>query len=111
MNYQGSDKYCDVILKGEIPIKKVYESAAVLAFHHTEPTHPVHVVVIPKKHILSLGDINDLSEEESAELIGVLADLSKKITKEYGAARVVTNLGDYQESKHLHFHIISDSNL
>lgn len=48
------DRYCDEALSGRTPIKKVVETDNVLAFHHTRPFYPVHVVVIPKRHIGSL---------------------------------------------------------
>src|SRR5437899_2933620 len=49
--YTGTDFYCDVALKGTVALRKEYESDAVLAYHHTRPFWPVHIVVIPKKHI------------------------------------------------------------
>ena len=48
------DFYCDEALSGHTPIKKVAETDNVLAFYHTKPHWPVHIVVIPKKHIPSL---------------------------------------------------------
>ena len=53
MDYHGADFYCDVALKGLVPIKKEYESDQVLAYWHTRPYWPVHIVVIPKRHISS----------------------------------------------------------
>ena len=47
MTYSGVDFYCDVALKGEIPLQKEYESEYVLAYHHTKPHWPVHIVVVP----------------------------------------------------------------
>ena len=109
--YNGNDFYCDVVLKGGIELRKEYESDAVLAFHHTNPYCPVHIVVIPKKHIASF---TALSEEDSpilSEIITVLQQLARKVELEHGAARILTNLGTYQDSKHLHFHISSGTPL
>lgn len=49
MSYTGNDFYCDVVLKGGVPLKKEYESDQVLAYHHTSPHWQVHIVVVPKK--------------------------------------------------------------
>ncbi len=106
MDYQGTDFYCDVALKGEVPLEKEYESDTVLAFRHTRKSFPEHVVVIPKKHIASLLTLTKEEEPILLEMISVIQTLAAKMTAEHGAARVLTNLGDYQDSKHLHFHII-----
>ena len=47
----SKDFYCDEVLRGRTTVEKVLETENVLAFHHTRPFYPVHVVVIPKKHI------------------------------------------------------------
>src|SRR5690606_22876291 len=51
-----SDFYCDEVLSGKTPIQRQHETERVLAFHHTRPAYPVHIVVIPKLHIPSLVD-------------------------------------------------------
>ena len=78
------DYYCDEVLSGRTPVKVVRETGNVLAYHHTRPFWPVHIVVIPKRHISSLITL-----------------------EEHGACRVLTNLGKYQDSKHLHWHVSS----
>jgi histidine triad (HIT) family protein len=107
MSYQGTDFYCDIAIPGKVELKKEYESENVLAYHHTKPFWPVHIVVIPKKHISSF---TTLSEEETPillEIVEVIKRLAAKVQEEQGAARILTNLGEYQDSKHLHFHISS----
>lgn len=107
MDYSGNDFYCDVALKGKIPLKKEYESENVLAYHHTRPFWPVHIVVVPKKHISSFTALTKEDEPILLEIIEVLKNLATKVEKEHGAARILTNLGKYQDSKHLHLHISS----
>ena len=107
IDYSGSDFYCDVALKGLVPLKKEYESEQVLAYHHTRPFWPVHIVVIPKKHIASLATFTEADTPIMIELLEVLRSLAARIAREHGAARVLTNLGSYQDSKHLHFHVNS----
>ena len=105
--YRGNDFYCDVALKGLVPLKIEYESEHVLAFHHTRPFWPAHIVVIPKKHISSLATFTEADTPIMLELLEVLKTLAARVECEHGAARVLTNLGSYQDSKHLHFHVNS----
>lgn len=107
MNYSGTDFYCDVALKGKVSLKIEYESDSVLAYHHTKPGWPVHIVVVPKKHIADFISAVESEKDILTELVDVLTKLSKKVKEKHGAARILTNLGDYQDSKHLHFHVSS----
>jgi len=107
MMYVTNDFYCDEVLSGRTPVKKVFETAEVLAFHHTRPFYPVHVVVIPKRHIDSLLTLEEQDNDLLFELISIIRKVAVQIVDEHGACRVLTNLGDYQESKHLHWHVAS----
>ena len=102
----SDDFYCDQVFSGKTPVKKVVETENVLAYHHTRPFWPVHIVVVPKQHIDSLLTVKD---ELLIELMDVAKKVAKMVLDEHGAARVITNLGKYQDSKHLHFHVISGS--
>jgi histidine triad (HIT) family protein len=99
------DFYCDEVLSGRTPVEKVFESDTVLAFHHTRPFWPVHLVVIPKVHVASLLTNDD--NELLIELLEAVKSVAARVVDEHGAARVLTNLGRYQDSKHLHFHVLS----
>lgn len=100
-----SDFYCDEALSGRTPIEVVRETAHALAFHHTKPSHPVHIVVVPKRHIFSIVELPE-EPQIAADILRVVAEVADDVALAYGAASVVTNLGAYQESKHLHFHVI-----
>jgi histidine triad (HIT) family protein len=100
-----NDFYCDEALSGRTPVRKVMETDNVLAFHHTRPFYPVHVVVIPKRHIGSLLTLEKEDDDLLLELIGVVRQVASQIVLEHGACRVLTNLGEYQDSKHLHWHV------
>ena len=100
-----NDFYCDEALSGHTPVRKVFETENVLAFHHTQPFYPVHVVVIPKRHIGSLLTIEAEDQDLLLELLEAVRQVAAKIVKEHGACRVLTNLGRYQDSKHLHWHV------
>ena len=101
------DFYCEQVLSGKTPIETVLETDNVLAYRHTRPFWETHVVVIPKRHVSSLLALETADESLSLELFDVFKKVAGQITNERGAARVLTNVGDYQESKHLHFHINS----
>ena len=104
--------FCKIINK-EIPSNIVYEDDEILAFRDINPVAPVHVLVIPKKHI---DYVSDLKEEDEA-LIGKIYTVINKIAKQEGidekGFRVVVNCKEDggQEVNHLHFHIIGGKKL
>ncbi len=104
--------FCKIIKK-EIPSKIVYESDEIMAFRDVNPVAPVHILVIPKKHLSSLLDLN----EEDEKLVGKIYTVINKIAKQEGidekGFRVVVNCGEDggQEVKHLHFHLIGGKKL
>jgi histidine triad (HIT) family protein len=102
---ETEDFYCEEVLSGKTPVEVVAETETVLAFRHTRPFWPVHIVVIPKVHISSLLTIED--NALLIELLEVVKRVANDVIDEHSAARVLTNLGEYQDSKHLHFHVIS----
>ena len=100
-----SDFYCDEAIPGNTPIDVVIETDSVLAFHHTRPYWPVHIVVVPKDHVPSLTDLGEHSEDTLYNVMEVVREIAATVEREHGACRVLTNLGVYQDSKHLHFHV------
>ena len=104
-SYDGDDFYCDVALAGQQPLIVLAEDDQVLAFEHTRPYWPVHVVVVPKVHVGSLLALTDL--DLAARLLSVVQRVAAAVLAEHGAAGVTTNLGRYQDSRHLHFHVHS----
>ncbi|MEQ1763077.1 MAG: HIT domain-containing protein [Pyrinomonadaceae bacterium] len=100
----SEDFYCDEVFSSNTSVEKVIETENVLAYHHTRPFWPVHIVVVPKQHVDSLLTVEN---ELLIELMDVAKQVAELVLSEHGAARVLTNLGDYQDSKHLHFHVSS----
>ncbi len=94
------------ILKGEIPCDEVYSDSVCLAFRDIQPQAPVHIIVIPRKAITSLGE----AQAEDKELLGHLLLVSKKVAMQEGLDnwRTVINTGEEsgQTVFHLHLHII-----
>jgi histidine triad (HIT) family protein len=102
-----NDFYCDEVLSGLTPVQKIVETENVLAFYHTRPFYLVHIVVIPKRHIASLLALQPEDDHLLIELFAIIKQVAAQVIAEQGACRVLTNLGEYQDSKHLHWHIIS----
>ena len=105
--YDGDDFYCDVALPNSDALEVVHDGADVLTYHHTRPFWEVHVVVVPKRHVPSLTDTAGADEDLVREALGVVQQVAASVEREHGAARVVTNLGRYRDSKHLHVHVSS----
>ncbi len=100
--------FCKII-KGEIPSSKVYENDEVLAFKDINPAAPIHILVIPKKHIDSLANLS----EEDEKYVWEIHNAMNQIAKEQGflndGYRVVVNCGKDagQEVMHLHYHLLA----
>lgn len=104
--------FCKMVT-GEIKPKTVYEDNEILAFQDINPQAPVHILVIPKKHLATL---NDLSAEQSA-LLGKLALTAAQLAKKTGIAesgyRTVMNCNaDAGQSVfHIHLHLLGGRRL
>ena len=101
------------ILSGEIPASKVYEDADVFAFNDVNPQAPLHVLVIPKRHIATL---NDLDEGDDG-IVGKLVRRAAAIASENGLAergyRTVFNCNAEagQTVFHIHLHLLAGRRL
>ena len=105
--YGGDDFYCDVAIPRSQDLDVVHEDPLVLAYHHTRPFWEVHVVVVPKRHIGSLTTVTAEHEADVRALAAVVQTVAAEVERQHGAAAVLTNLGVYQDSKHLHVHVHS----
>jgi len=96
------------IAAGEIPSKMARQTDDVVAFHDIDPRAPVHVLVIPRRHIAS---VNALADEDAA-LVGRLYAVARDLAKELGVAeggyRLVMNTGPDagQSVDHIHLHLL-----
>ena len=96
------------IMAGDIPSDRVYEDDSVVAFKDINPKAPVHVLIVPRRHIPSFNDI----AEEDVGLIGHIFLAARDIAKDMGVAesgyRLVSNNGPEggQEVDHLHVHLL-----
>lgn len=106
MSGASDDFYCAEALSGHTPVVRIRETDDVLAYRHTRPFFETHIVVVPKRHIASLLDPT-LSDRELLSLLQVVRGVAADLVAERGACRIITNLGGYQDSKHLHWHVVS----
>lgn len=95
------------IIAREIPARIVYEDDLAMAFHDIHPQAPVHVLIVPKREILSLATATD----EDLQLLGHLQVVASKVAKQLGLEngyRLVTNIGTDggQTVGHLHYHLL-----
>lgn len=95
------------IVAGQIPARKVHEDEHMLAFHDINPWAPVHILLVPKLHIVSMADV----QPEHAGLIGHMMAQSPRLMRELGVTngfRHVINTGEdgRQEVLHLHIHVM-----
>jgi histidine triad (HIT) family protein len=105
--YDGDDFYCDIAIPDPGALDVVYQDDLVLAFHHTRPFWATHIVVVPKRHIGSLITLTAADGEVARRLFEVVQSIAADTVQRTGAAAVLTNVGDYQDSKHLHIHVHS----
>ena len=98
--------FCKIAAK-EIPGNIAYEDDRILAFHDLEPQAPVHVLIIPKKHIASLDEVTGEDQALMGYMMGKIQEIAKTLDLENGY-RVVINCGEdgMQTVKHLHFHLL-----
>ena len=99
--------FCKIV-KGEVPSEIIYKDEDFIAFKDIKPKAPVHILIIPKKHIASINHL----EEEDKELMGNLCLLAKKIAKKVNLKdkgyKLVFNVGrgGGQVIDHLHLHLL-----
>lgn len=99
--------FCKIINK-EIPAQIVYEDEQILAFKDINPVAPEHILLIPKKHISTLSDL----QPEDSNLMGHIVYTAQKLAGELGLAekgfRLVSNCKEDggQTVFHIHFHLL-----
>ncbi|GHU33888.1 histidine triad nucleotide-binding protein [Betaproteobacteria bacterium] len=95
------------IARDEIPSRKVYEDDQVIAFHDINPARPMHLLVVPKRHITSLQTVTAADEP----VLGHMLAVARQLAEENGSPdgfRVIINNGRIggQEVPHLHAHVV-----
>ena len=104
--------FCKIIKK-EIPSKMVYEDNEIIAFEDIHPAAPIHVLVIPKKHIKSVIDLKEEDEIIIGKIYSVINKIAKDLQIEQKGFRVIVNCGEDggQVVGHIHFHLLAGKKL
>jgi len=90
-----------------IPVKRLRETETLLAFHHPKPTHPFHVLLVPKRAVVSLKDLDPTDTAFLTDLYSTVQSLVEEF--HLSAYRLIVNGGEYQDFPQLHFHLITDA--
>jgi histidine triad (HIT) family protein len=88
-----------------IPIKRLRETETLLAFHHPKPSYPFHVLLLPKKAVVSLNEFDSTDTAFLTDLYSTVQNLVDEF--ELSAYRLIVNGGEYQDFPQLHFHLVS----
>lgn len=96
------------ITEGEIPAKVVFESNELMAFRDIRPQAPTHILIIPKKHIATINDLQHDDHSMIGQLILAARDLAKSEGLSENGYRLVFNVnpGGGQEVYHIHLHLL-----
>ena len=98
------------IAAGEIPCDKVYEDAHVVAFRDIHPQAPVHVLIVPKKHVENVLECDD---QTAGAVLRALKEVARLEGVSVSGFRAITNCGrdGAQSVKHLHIHLLGGTQL
>lgn len=92
-----------------LPVKRLRETVTLMAFHHPKPSYAFHVLLVPKKSVVSLKELDPNDSAFLADLYSTVQSLVDEF--HLPAYRLIVNGGEYQDFPQLHFHLISPSPL
>jgi len=89
-----------------LPVRRLRETATLIAFHHPRPSYPLHIVLLPKRNI---PDLNGLAPDDAPFLVDLFQTVQSLLAEfQPPAYRLVANGGRYQDFPQLHFHLVAD---
>ena len=89
-----------------IPVKRLRETDTLMAFYHPKPSYPFHVLVVPKKAVVSLKEFDSTDTTFLSDLYSTVQNLVDEF--HLVAYKLIVNGGEYQDFPQLHFHLVSD---
>jgi histidine triad (HIT) family protein len=89
-----------------IPVRRLRETETLMAFHHPQPSYPFHVLLVPKKAVVSLKALDSADTTFLTDLYSTVQNLVDEF--QLPAFRLIVNGGEYQDFPQLHFHLVSD---
>jgi histidine triad (HIT) family protein len=90
-----------------IPVKRLRETATLIAFYHPRPAYPVHILLVPRRKLRSMAQLSAADTDFLQELFQVVNELVLEMGLEPAGYRLIANGGAYQEVDHLHFHLVA----
>src|SRR5215212_2455996 len=91
-----------------IPVERLCETETLIAFYHPKPAYPFHVLLVPKKAVISLKELDPTDTTFLTDLFSTVQNIVSEFQLAEGAYRLIVNGGEYQDFPQLHFHLISD---
>lgn len=91
-----------------LPVDRLRETDTLLAFNHPEPGSRVHILLVPKRSISSLTELNEGDRQFLQDLFACVKSLVEELELEESGYRLIVNGGEYQDIPQLHFHLISE---
>jgi histidine triad (HIT) family protein len=88
------------------PVKRLRETETLMAFHHPKPAYPFHVLLVPKKAVPSLKELDSTDNAFLTDLYSTVQFLVNEF--ELPAYRLIVNGGEFQDFPQLHFHLVAD---
>ena len=100
------DWFCEDVLSSKIEVRKVWEDAHVLAFHHPQPKAEIHVVVIPKTHVPSLLDPLALDGALLSSMMLAIQNVARELGLDRTGFQVRANAAAPGVTPHMHWHVL-----
>jgi histidine triad (HIT) family protein len=96
--------FCKIV-SGVLPADKEYEDETVIAFRDIRPEAPIHIIVIPKKHISSIVEAYPEDQEVLGKIQLIIKNLVLQLNIQSGF-KILVNGGKFQEVPHIHYHLL-----
>lgn len=93
---------------GWLPVSRLYETDAVVAFHHPKPSYAVHVLIVPKRAIAGINALGPADRSVPLDVVMAAQQVVRGLRLDRSGYRLVVNGGAFQDVGQLHFHLISD---
>jgi histidine triad (HIT) family protein len=94
-----------------LPVQRLRETPTLFAFYHPQPAYPVHILLVPRRAIASLMELDPAQDAAFlADLFTAVQSLVAELHLEQAGYRLIVNGGEYQDFPYLHFHLVSGKN-
>lgn len=92
-----------------LPVDRLRETSTLLAFYHPRPSYPLHILLVPKKAIATLDELDPAADGAFlTELYVTVKDVVEEFHLARDGYRLIVNGGAYQDFPYLHFHLVSE---